>query len=227
MAGAYFQNFDGFHLNETQRVTSEAYASSTFDPFMAFTNNIDGTTIWGAELEGTYHINDNWRLSGFYAFLDSSVGNAQAFYFNRDSDDEGTFTHTYTDPATGRQRRVELPAPRNAKGKRLPQQPKHKGSLTLTYTRALEQVGEVRLMTTWSYTGHMFPNTGNIAYQKIRGYSRWDARANWESPKRVWNVTAYVQNIADEIRLRKYAFDWGWLTEPRQIGLQIRYKPEF
>ena len=29
------------------------------------------------------------------------------------------------------------------------------------------------------------------------------------------------------ITIQEYAFDWGWLTEPRQIGVQVRFRPQF
>ena len=225
MAGAYFQDFDGFHLNEQQQITNESQLISRENPFLEYTNNIDGTEIWGAELEGTWYIDDNWRLSGFYAFLDSSVGPSQAFFFNRDGDDEGNFTWSWVDNETGMRMSADIAAPRDATGRNLPQQPKHKGSLTLAYARELATLGEISVLTTATYRSHMFPNSGNIEYQKIQGYMRWDARAIWDSPSREWEVSAWVQNIADEIRVREYAFDVAWLTEPRRIGLTVRYKP--
>jgi outer membrane receptor protein involved in Fe transport len=225
MAGAYFQDFDGFHLNETQQITNESQLVSRENPFLEYTNNIDGTEIWGAELEGTWYIDDNWRLSGFYAFLDSSVGSSKAFFFNRDDGDEGNFSWSWIDNETGMRMSADIPAPRDATGRNLPQQPKHKGSLTLAYARELATLGEISVLTTATYRSHMFPNSGNIEYQKIAGYMRWDARAIWDSPSREWEVSAWVQNIADEIRVREYAFDVAWLTEPRRIGLTVRYKP--
>ncbi|XOV86995.1 MAG: TonB-dependent receptor domain-containing protein [Pseudomonadota bacterium] len=226
MAGAYYMDFDGFHLNETQQITNPVSLATRESPFLEFTNNIDGTKIWGAELEGIWYIDNNWRLSGFYAFLDSSVGPAKAFFYNRDAADEGTLNWTWIDNDTGMQMSADIPAPRDATGRNLPQQPKHKGALTLTYSRGLESLGAITVLTTATYRGHMFPNAGNIAYQKIPGYTRWDARAIWESPSRAWEVSAWIQNIADEIRVREYAFDIGWLTEPRRVGLTVRYEPQ-
>lgn len=227
MAGAYFQDFDGFHLNESQQITNTVVLASRESPFLEFTNNIDGTEIWGAELEGTYYMDENWRLSGFYAYLDSSLGDTNAFFFNRDAADEGTFNWSWIDNETGMQMNADIPAPRNATGRNLPQQPKHKGSLTLTYNQELAELGEITVLTTATYRSHMFPNAGNIAYQKIAGFTRWDARAIWDSPSRTWEVSAWVQNIADEIAVREFAFDVGWLTEPRRVGLTVRYKPNF
>ena len=53
-AGAYKQFFDGFHLNEIQRI-DPAKAAIRDDPFLEYTANIDGTEIGGAEIEATWY----------------------------------------------------------------------------------------------------------------------------------------------------------------------------
>ena len=224
-AGAYKQFFDGFHLNEIQRI-DPAKADVRDDPFLEYTGNIDGTEIGGAEVEATWYINDRWRASGFYNYLDSSVGNVRAFFFNRDADDEGTFTHTWIDLETGTQMSAEIDAPRDATGRRLPQQPKHKGALTLTYSRSLPNGGGLSVLSSLSFTGEKYPNIGNIEYQKLDAYKRWDLRVSWDMPNNNVNVTGYVQNVLDEVGIQEYAFDWGWLTEPRQVGVQVRWRPQ-
>ena len=82
------------------------------------------------------------------------------------------------------------------------------------------------MLTTWSYTGSRYPSIGNLDYRTLSAYSRVDVRATWESADTVWAVTGYVQNLLDEIGIQEYAFDWGWLTEPRQIGVQVRFRPQ-
>jgi hypothetical protein len=38
----------------------------------------------------------------------------------------------------------------------------------------------------------------------------------------------YVQNVADEIGIQEWASQSNvWLTEHRQLGLQVRFRPEF
>ncbi|MDE0444999.1 MAG: TonB-dependent receptor [Gammaproteobacteria bacterium] len=71
-----------------------------------------------------------------------------------------------------------------------------------------------------------YPSIGNLGYRILPAYSRVDVRTTWQSADEVWAVTGYVQNVFDEIGIQEYAFDWGWLTEPRQIWIQVRYRPQ-
>ena len=120
-------------------------------------------------------------------------------------------------------------------GNQLPVQPNHKAALTVTYSTTLQEFGSLQLGSTLSYTGSRYPDIGNIDYWKMPAYSRWDLRGTWTSPGDAWSVTAYVQNVLDEIGLvevlpaasRTVGAGRATLTEPRQFGLQIRWRPEF
>ncbi|MDA0791150.1 MAG: TonB-dependent receptor [Proteobacteria bacterium] len=237
MAAAYFQDFDDFHFNAQQYV-SDSFLGKVENPFLEYTDNVQGTEIWGAELEGTYYIGDRWRLSGFYNYLDSSIGNHQSFFWgDRDGCVSGLsfacppgtvlLDYSYIDDATGETISTQIAPPRDNTGNRLPQQPKHKGALTLAYSQPMWD-GTASYLTTWSYTGARFPSIGNIGYQKIDSYSRWDIRASWTSGDEVWSATVYVQNVLDEIGITEFVdcCSGGWLSEPRQVGLQVRWRPD-
>jgi hypothetical protein len=65
----------------------------------------------------------------------------------------------------------------------------------------------------------------------MRSYNRLDLRATWTSPSQQLTVTAFVQNVMDEIGLVAYLPQdagenplyppMGTLTDPRRIGLVI------
>ena len=125
--------------------------------------------------------------------------------------------------------------PTTLSGNQLPMQPNHKASLTATYSTELE-FGSLQLGSTLSYTGSRYPDIGNLDYWKMPAYSRWDLRGTWTSPSSAWTVTAYVQNVLDEIGLVEVlpeaprtpgAAGMATLTEPRQFGVQIRWRPDF
>ena len=235
MAGAYLEDFERYHLNTVQLIPDNRRATAE-EPFEEYTAAAPGTDIWGIEVEGSLLINGNWRLSGFYNLLESSFGPHRAF-FDFESiigiepeEPPETFEHTFLNRETGERETVTLELPRDVTGNRLPQQPKHKGAVTLHYTRSLGQQGTVSAVTTWSYTGAKYPDESNLYYTEIPAYDRWDLRTTWESATGVWNVTGFVQNILDEIAVQ----DMGpggdlqaWLTEHRRIGVQVRWRPEF
>ena len=84
MAGAYLEDFDGYHLNQVQLIPEDR-RGFTEEPFDEFTASVEGTKIWGAEVEVMYYINENWRLSGFYSYLDSGDRQTQCVLrFRRD-----------------------------------------------------------------------------------------------------------------------------------------------
>ena len=232
-AAAFFEEYDNFqhfavafHPNPTPNMES---------PLVRYTDNIDGTTIWGFEAENSYYINDNWSLSGFYAYLGSDLGVFSAVLWGDPNPQYMVWEYVENDgtPATNV---VQLPTPWG--GGRLPQQPEHKAAATLRYETPLDMLGggSLQLLGTLSYTGERFPWAQNIERQKMRAYNRLDLRAAWTSADDQWGVTFYVQNVMDEIGLFEYVPDTtkalyaglavGSLTEPRQFGVQIRWNPQ-
>ena len=123
-----------------------------------------------------------------------------------------------------------VPLPRDHTGDELPQMPNHKFAITAAYTLPLERLGNLQLLTTFSYTGERWPQrAGNISKAAVPSYGRWDLRANWDSADERWSASLYVQNATDNIGVSEsISIDLqGSLTEPRQIGLQVRWRPEF
>lgn len=120
-------------------------------------------------------------------------------------------------------------------GNQLPMQPNHKAAFTVTYSTALATSGSVQLGSTLSYTASRYPDIGNLDYWEMPAYSRWDLRGTWTSPGEAWSITAYVQNVLDEIGVleviptspRTNGAGMATLTEPRQLGLQVRWRPSF
>lgn len=225
-AGAYFQDFQKFHLNATQFI-DESQRRNRDSPFAEFTDSIRGTEIWGAEVEGSLQLTETVRLIGFYNYLDSSVGSHLAFFEDNRDEDRPTFEHSYVDPETGEMIVEELEYPRDVTGNQLPQQPNHKMALSVNKTWLLGVNGIVDGVVSWSFTGDRWADIGNVPYQKLNSYDRLDVRLGWTSSDSVWNVTGYVQNLMDEIGIQEFAYEVGWLTEARQIGLQVRWNPSF
>ena len=182
-----------------------------------------------------YYLNENWRLSGFYNFLDSSFGPHRAFFdfesivgIEPDVPPE-TIMHTFLNRETGETETVEVELPRDVTGNRLPKQPQHKAALTLQYTTPFTNGSSVSVLTTWTYTGSQFPDEANLPYVRLDAFRRWDLRTTWESPDRSWSVTGYVQNVLDDVAIQDIgpgATIQAWLTEQRQIGLQLRWRPQ-
>ena len=222
--GTYYQDFKGFHLNATQYIAEDQIGFRE-SPFAEFTESIEGTKIWGGEVEVTAFLTERIRFGGYYNYLDSKVGPHSAFFEDDRDEDRATFLHTWIDRETGERMTEELELPRDVTGNQLPQQPNQKWAASMSYTYPLGALGAVTALTTFSYTGSRWADIGNVPYQRLEGYDRWDLRATWDSLDRTWSATAYVQNLRDEIGIQEFAYEVGWVTEPRQIGLQVRWRP--
>ncbi|MGI9322626.1 MAG: TonB-dependent receptor domain-containing protein, partial [Pseudomonadales bacterium] len=116
-------------------------------------------------------------------------------------------------------------------GNKLPQQPTHKLSFTAIYEQPIA-VGDMQLLTTYSYTGDRHADIGNLSVHEIPAYGRWDVRATWNLPEKNLSTTFYVQNLLDEIGVIEYipistnsaVRSATTMTNHRQIGLQVIYR---
>ena len=233
-AAAFYYDFDDYQVLATQEIPQEFLSPFHTSPLTEFTDSISGSSIWGAEAEFEYYVSEQWRLSGFYAYQDSEIG-AHSSVVSADPNAEiGEWEYlSIFDGVSMRTSFYTLPT--ILSGNQLPMQPNHKAALTATYSTELE-FGSLQLGSTLSYTGSRYPDLGNLDYWKMPAYSRWDLRGTWTSPSSAWAVTAYVQNVLDEIGLVEVlpeaprtagATAMATLTEPRQFGVQVRWRPRF
>ena len=232
-AAAFYYDFDDYQVLATQEIPEEFLSPFHSSPLTEFTDSISGSSIWGAEAEFEYYVSEQWRLSGFYAYQDSEIG-AHSSVVSADPNAE-IREWQYLNILSGLEVTSFYTLPKILSGNQLPMQPNHKAALTATYSTALE-FGSLQLGSTLSYTGSRFPDIGNLDYWKMPAYSRWDLRGAWTSPSSAWTVTAYVQNVLDEIGLIEVLPEaprtargtaMATLTEPRQFGVQVRWRPDF
>ena len=239
-SGVFYQVFEDYQLTANQPVDPRFLLPTDQSPLREQTINVSSTTdIWGVEMEWVYRIDERWRISGFYTYMASELG-AHSTVVRADPD-QLFEPYSYTDP--GNQEGPDgiigtaddftsvnqVPIPRAHGGEELPQMPHHKAAVSAAYTVPLERYGSLQLLSTVSHTGARWPQrAGNITRAEVPSYTRWDARANWHSPTGMWSASLYVQNLMDEVGVTEsIAIDlMGALTEPRQIGLQVRWRPQ-
>ncbi|MDE0420115.1 MAG: TonB-dependent receptor [Gammaproteobacteria bacterium] len=242
-AGGYYNDYDGFQINAIMDAAEAGYPQAigafSSSPLVEFTTNVDGTAIYGVDVEWTYFLNDSTRVSGYYAYLDSTLGEFATVV--QDDPDPEIGMWTYIDWETGEQVTGPYIKPRNLQDGKLPQQAKHKAAVTVAHDLDVVGVdGQVQLLGTWSYTGDRYALVQNAESNRMPAYDRLDLRAAWTSVNEQWSATLYVQNALDEIGFVEYVPgfrpDWafnaqegyaqGVLTEPRQVGLQVRWRPQ-
>ncbi|MDE0039246.1 MAG: TonB-dependent receptor [Gammaproteobacteria bacterium] len=233
-AAVYYNDIENYQILLTQEVPPGFLQPHHISPNTEYTANVDGTELSGFELSAEYRLNEQWRVDGYYNFQDSSLGPHSAAI--RGNPDNDFLIHEYVTLA-GEPMSRPYPAPEDVTGNRLPMQPTHKAALTLVHERPLTAGGRLQLLSTLSYTGSRYPDIGNLDFYKMPAYERWDLRARWTSANDAWSVTAYVQNLTDEIGLVQFvpvsyhegreSQTMGTLTDPRRFGLQVRWQPRF
>ncbi len=230
--GVWLNDFQGYQLNGEQPPPPGLQLPQfTNTPLAEYTSNIDDTRIWGLDFEFSYYLGEQWRLSGFYAYQDSEIGPHSSVVWGNPHAEYGQ--HEYTDFETGNSVTAAYPLPVDMTGNKLPMQPAHKAALTLAHRRPLGNLGELYLRGTYAFTDSQHPNIANLSFYEIPSYSRLDASATWNSPGRKWSVMLFVQNVTDEIGLVEFLPisglgnnpALGYPTNPRELGLQLRYRP--
>ena len=233
-AAVYHSEIENYQILLLQEAPAGFLEPHHIAPIIEYTANVDGTELSGFELSAEYWLSEHWRVDGYYNYQDSSLGPHSAAI--RGNPDNDFLIHEYVTLA-GEPGSAPYPEPEDVTGNRLPMQPTHKAALTLVHERALTNGGRLQLLSTFSYTGSRYPDIGNLDFYEMPGYERWDLRATWTSANDAWSVTGYVQNVTDKIGLVEFlpvAYTapkesqmMGSLTEPRRIGLQVRWRPGF
>lgn len=249
-SGVFYQDYQDYQIGASQRKPEHLIDATDSSPLAWYTANVPDSWIAGFETEVTFFASERWLISGYYTYLDSEIGpHSMVAYWDPDAEyvpyprvipqigPEVVCTEAWIAANPDIVAQVPgnclIPESHDNTGNQLPNQPHHKGALTVAYTMPLpnlgatsKPLGKLQLLTTYSYTGKRFAGIANIARMEIPAYSRWDLRANWVSDSGRWGATLYVQNILDEIGVTEFlAHDAiGSLSDPRQIGLQIRWK---
>ncbi len=235
-AGLWHNAFDNYQLTANQepppgvRIPVSVYSTT---PLAEFTTNIPDTTIRGADLEFSYRIGA-FAFRGFYAWQDSEIGRHSSVVLGDPNAQKATWT--YTDLATGEERTTEYDLPTDQTGNRLPMQPENKLALTTTWFRSLGASGgggHLRLQSTYTFTDDVYPGIANLEIYELPSYSRWDVGGTWSSPSDRWSVSLFLKNVTDEIAVTEFlpiagngdVPALGSLTNPREVGMQLRFRP--
>jgi len=239
-SAVFYNDYKTMHFMSDQFVPEEELTPFTSFPYRMHMGNVDDNEIYGAEVEVSYYLGERWRLSGYYNWLDSKIGSHEAFIYGAPVPAGNTFVWRWLDEESMEPREREVARLVDVTGNQLPQQPEHKYALTVAYETDVllrgvsAPLGTVQFLSTYSHTGARWANIGNVPGQQLPAYGRWDLRANWQSPGGQWAISLFAQNVWDTIGIRElnlrpvvtYGLNaqvTGTLTEPRRIGMLIRY----
>jgi len=231
----FYQDFESYWVFSSRlRTPQEMLQDPDAGPITGEIDALDGTTIGGIELQGAWRISDSFIVRGFYNWLDASIGNFNSIYpwgIPNQAAEQWRAIDWTDSQGNPQQSWVNDSAWMEYGGNQLPNQPEHKGSMTLAYETPLpESLGSLEVLTTYNYTGKKYIELGNFDAYAIDPYHRWDIRGNWRSPGQKLTVTLYVQNLLDQAGLYLWSpregmsSPWGTVVEPREIGLSITWR---
>jgi outer membrane receptor protein involved in Fe transport len=220
-ASIYYYDYEGIHLQ---------YSVSSFTGVSYSVRNAPGAITIGGEVEALWLAGDNLTIGATYSYTDAK------------------YDGELIEPTTGTTGVVDgnnpyapsslyTVAERNfgIDDEPLPRVPEHKFTGWAEYVVQLGDNGKLTFLTSVSYTGE-FQAAGRPVPESplslAPDYIRWDARASWSSANDQWGVSAFVNNITNDIGVRNQ-FDYGEAeghrrviepTNPRMAGLEIQYK---
>ena len=120
----------------------------------------------------------------------------------------------------------------NINGNRLQAIPEWKATAFANYTVPLGDSGNIVLSTSLAYTGEVFFSPFEQDIDLAPEYYRWDFRAGWTNAADTIEISAFANNITDDIGFRTINRDdeeedfqrSAITTDPRFIGLEARFK---
>jgi iron complex outermembrane receptor protein len=220
-ASTYYYDYENIHLQ---------FSTSSFTGTSTSVQNAPSARTIGFEVDVIWLAADALTLGGTYSFTDAEY-NEELFEPTTGQmgvlDDGNPYA-----PAS-----VFSQAERNfgIDGEPLPRVPKHKFTGWAEYVLRLGDNGTVTFLTSVAYTDE-FPAAGRplpaTPLVTAPDYTRWDARVGWASAAGQWNVSAFVNNITDEVGVRNQ-FVYSELeghrrvvepTNPRMYGLEVQFK---
>ena len=196
---------------------------SAFDPNDTSTSvfSVDSARMIGFDADFDWLVTDEITLSANFSYTNSE--------YTSDLDVNDPNDHTRP-PSLFPPLAIKI----NLKGKQLLQVPEMKGGFSAQYAWDLAESGKITFVANWSWIDDVYFSAFEAEEDIAPAYSRADLRASWVSADDAWSVSAYVNNVFDEIGLRQVdhysgAEDEnfrriGATTNPRQMGVELNYK---
>jgi iron complex outermembrane receptor protein len=203
--------FKGDLLNDTLRLNATAFytdyedlqvvrfgpvAGSEFGTFI--TTNLGSADIAGLEVEFTWYVTEELRLSGYYAYLDTEVDDL------------------LIETAAGLT---------DASGTDLVRAPENSGNLALDYDTTTS-IGDINFRLSYSHTDEQ--QTDYVDDRIVQDEQNlWDSRVGWRSSDESWEIAAWVRNMTDEDYIsHTYVIGPGGIGvwgPPRTYGISVNW----
>ena len=212
---AYIYNYENQQISAVQPVSCSLVSSFVFDSCEGSVNlettlNVPESRIAGFEIETIFSLTPVLNIGGTISYMDTEV---------RDDWIISTENNDLADTFEARDI--------NLKGQELVRAPEKKATLWANYNVPLGNRGKIDFMTIYGYTGVQHQEILNLPINKAPSFDRWDFRATWTSVDRRYRVSAFVNNVEDElgiisIETLQNTGRRATTTSPRTWGIQFK-----
>lgn len=238
-ASLYIQDYSKYWV-QSGRLRTPAEVREGESLITGETVVVNGTEIYGVELQYRLTLSERLQLGGFYEYSGSSFGDYTTLYCcTPDGRRPPPSTRQVVD-ADGNTVTVNLSNfsgnlyELNFGGNSLRLTPAHKLSASLTYAMPLAaDRGALDLITIFNWRDKMYVDESNLDIYSVPEYTRWDLRANWVSPSGKLTLTGWVTNMLDQVAVQAYspregngvnAPIAGTVTDARRMGITLNYQ---
>ena len=207
----YLYDYDNIHTVATEVTSLGGTSTSVLEA--------DGAEVLGIETEVLWLATDNLTVGGNVSFTPSEY---TADLFILDPASAETPTSLYPDQDQNR---------KNINGNQLLQVPELKFTGYGTYSLPLEAGAKLDLSGVYSWTDEVFYSPFENDREKADAYGRLDLRATWTNPKQNLIVTAFVNNVLDDVAVLQvlrhgegeHFRQTAGVTAPRVGGVELTY----
>ncbi|MFT4633548.1 MAG: iron complex outermembrane receptor protein, partial [Crocinitomicaceae bacterium] len=231
-ASAYVYAYDSIHTSTEEACPAD---SDTSPEAVAINNNsacsvsqstasiqaAPGADVSGLELEVLWLATDALTVGGNMSLTDTEYTGSFIVIDGADPSIPGAI---YTSENN-------FDRAQDLQGLSLPQIPDMKYTLYASYGLDFGDGGTVDLLSTYSYIDDVYFAAFQDPLDLAPAYDRLDLRATWMSRSEEWQVSAFVNNVQNEIGIRQIQRGTesegfrrsAQVTEPRVYGLELAY----
>lgn len=207
----YLYDYDNIHTVATEVTSLGGTSTSVLEA--------DGAEVLGIETEVLWLATDNLTLGGNVSFTPSEY---TADLFILDPAAAEVPTSLYPNQELNE---------KNINGNQLLQVPELKFTAYGTYSLPLEAGAKLDFSGVYSWTDEVYFSPFENDQEKADAYGRLDLRATWTNPRQNLIVTAFVNNVLDDVAVLQVLRhgegenfrQTAGVTSPRLAGLELTY----
>ena len=185
----------------------------------------DSAEIRGIEVEALWLATDRWTFGGNFSYTPSEYTDD---LFIRDP---SSFRQPDSLFNTAEDAQNPVALLQNINGNQMLQVPELKYAFWGSYSMPFDNGSKLDILANYSWIDDVYYSPFESDFEKSESYDRLDVRANWTSAQGNWIVSAFANNVFDEVGVLQVLREGesehfrhtAGTTVPRLFGLEVTY----